>query len=207
MNEFILGVTVSERDLGVTIDRTLKPTNQCKKAAAKARVVLSQITKNFHYRDRKHFINLYKQYVRPHLEFASPAWAPWSVIDREVLEKVQEQALRFTTGLKGKTYEERCKEVGLETLERRRKNQDLLQAFKIVKGIDRVDPGKLFTRVSHTARTRNAADTMNLQKERARKDVRMNSFSIRIVDHWNSIPEKVKASERAEAFKSYLKRN
>jgi hypothetical protein len=84
--------------------------------------------------------------VRPHLEFASPAWSPWLAGDIEVLEKVQEKARRMTTGLKGNTYEERCREVGLSTLQERRKVQDLTQVFKILKGIDRVEPEQIFGR-------------------------------------------------------------
>jgi hypothetical protein len=57
------------------------------------------------------FVGLYKKYVRPHLEFASPAWSPWLLGDISVLEQVQEKALRSVAGLKGTTYLERCREV------------------------------------------------------------------------------------------------
>ncbi len=53
-------------------------------------------------------MKLYTQYVRPHLETASPAWSPWTIGDRAALEKVQETAVKMVTGLKGITYEERC---------------------------------------------------------------------------------------------------
>jgi hypothetical protein len=53
----------------------------------------------FHYRDRFTFVRLYKQYVRPHLEFASQAWSPWLAGDREVLEKVQKKAVGIVSGL------------------------------------------------------------------------------------------------------------
>jgi hypothetical protein len=95
--------------------------------------VLKQITKNFHYRDRRMFLKLYKQYARPHLEFASPAWSAWLIGDIEVVEKVQEKALKMTTGLKGTTYEERCKEAGLRTLEDQRRLKDISQVFKLLK--------------------------------------------------------------------------
>jgi hypothetical protein len=49
------------------------------------------------------------------------------------VERAQEKALRMTSGLKGENYEERCKEAGLETLEERRKTQDMAQVFKILK--------------------------------------------------------------------------
>ena len=38
------------------------------------------------------------------------------------------------SGLTGKSYEEKCEELGIETLEARRKKQDLYEAFKILKG-------------------------------------------------------------------------
>jgi hypothetical protein len=36
---------------------------------------------------------LYKQYVRPHLEFAYQAWSPWLTGDNEELETVQMKAV------------------------------------------------------------------------------------------------------------------
>jgi hypothetical protein len=70
--------------------------------------VLRQITRNFRYLDEKVFLKLYKQYVRPHLEFASPAWRPWQQGDILTMERVQEKAFQQITSLKGNTYEERC---------------------------------------------------------------------------------------------------
>jgi hypothetical protein len=65
-----LSTTTEERDIGVTVSSNLRPGAQCAKAARKASAVLGQISRAFHYRDRHTFLNLYKQYVRPHLEFA-----------------------------------------------------------------------------------------------------------------------------------------
>ncbi len=48
--------------------------------------------------------------MRPHLEFASPAWSPWLEADKEVLEKVQKRAVNMISGLKAKTYEEKLRE-------------------------------------------------------------------------------------------------
>ena len=60
--------TTNERDIGVTVSDNLKPGQQCRKAAKTASTVLGQIMRAFHYRDGHVFLNLYKQYVRPHLE-------------------------------------------------------------------------------------------------------------------------------------------
>ena len=80
--------TVEERDLVVVMTSHLKPSKQCAKAARTAQVVLGQISRAFYYKDRKVFMQLYKQYVRPHLEFAVQAWSPRTGADRDLLEKV-----------------------------------------------------------------------------------------------------------------------
>ena len=48
----------------------------------------------------------------------------------------------------GMTYEQKCKEIGIDTLEKRRRNQDVLQTYKILEGHDRIDTSAVFTRQS-----------------------------------------------------------
>ena len=81
-----LGETEEETDVGVITTANLKPAAQCRKAARIAAAVLGQICRAFHYRDRHVFIQLYKQYVRPHLEFAAAAWSPWQEGDEACLD-------------------------------------------------------------------------------------------------------------------------
>ena len=74
-----------EKDIVVTMHANLKPSVHCNQSAQKENRIFSLIYKAFHYRDKVTFINLYKLYVRPHLEFSVPAWCPWSVGDKETL--------------------------------------------------------------------------------------------------------------------------
>ena len=64
-----LGVTEEEKDLGVMVHKSLKPSVQVAKAAKKANQVLGQLARAFTYRDKVYFIKLYKVYVRCHLEY------------------------------------------------------------------------------------------------------------------------------------------
>ena len=77
--------------------------------------------------------------MRPHLEFSVPAWSPWLLGDVKTLEDVQISAVKMVSGLKSKDYQGRLAELGLTTLEERRKEMDLVQTFKIVNGIDKVN--------------------------------------------------------------------
>jgi ribonucleases P/MRP protein subunit RPP40 len=99
----VLEETKEEKDIGVMVTSNLKPTAQCARAAKMAQTVLGQLSRTFHYRDR-HIFLLYKQYVRPHLEFSSPPWAPWTEGDRNCLEKVQQRAIKMVSGLKSNIF-------------------------------------------------------------------------------------------------------
>ena len=85
----ILDSIEEERDIGVTVSSDLKPSAHCAKAARTTQAVLGQISRAFNYRDRHVFVRLYKQYVRPHLEFCTQAWSPWSVAIKAALEKLE----------------------------------------------------------------------------------------------------------------------
>jgi ribonucleases P/MRP protein subunit RPP40 len=50
---------------------------------------------------------------------------PWLKGDIETLEKVQEKAVKMVAGLQSRDYEDRCRELGLDTLENRREKQDM----------------------------------------------------------------------------------
>ena len=71
MNGTSITVVESEKDIGINIHRSLKPSEHCARAAATGMGVLYQLLRSFHYRDKNVFVNLYKTYVRPHLEFSS----------------------------------------------------------------------------------------------------------------------------------------
>lgn len=199
-----LNVTEEERDIGVVFTKNLKPAVQCGKAAGRATSVLHQLKNIFHYRDRFTFVQLYKQYVRPHLEFSTPAWSPWNQGDKDVLEKVQEKAIRMVAGLKGTTYEDKCRELGLESLEVRRDRQDVALAYNILEK----DSQKLFTVIQtgdNRVRTRHTGRERGLAVQYARTDIRKYSYTVRAAEAWNRLPDAVRQAPSREAFKSRLK--
>jgi hypothetical protein len=148
MNGIPLKEIEEETDVGVIVHKSLKPTRQCEKAANTAGAVLRLLQRNFHYRDKRTFLKLYKQYVRPHMEFCGPAWAPWTAADISKLENVQRKAVGMVSGLNGRNYEERCSELGIQTLKQRREDQDMAQVFRYSKGIGNIDAERLFERAA-----------------------------------------------------------
>ena len=74
----VLGTTVKEKDLGVTISADMKVSEQCGIAASKTKgnQILRLIRRNITYKGKKLIIPLYKAIVRPHLEYRIQAWRP-----------------------------------------------------------------------------------------------------------------------------------
>ena len=198
-----------ERDIGVTVTNNMKPAAMCCKAARTASTVLGQITRAFSYRDKHTFVRLYKQYVRPHLEFASQAWRPWLRKDIDMLEKVQMRAVRMVGGLRGTTYEEKLAELNLQSLEERRLEADLVLAFKIMHGVCKVKKDDWFQPVAAISqqRTRAAADLLRLAKPRSRLDLRSHFYTVRIIDTWNSLPYETRAAASVQVFRTALRRS
>ena len=101
-------------------------------------------------------------------------------------------------------YEGKLKELGLMSLEGRRERADLIETFKILRGIDNVNFRTWFTKVEIDAegvQTRSATRQLNLVHKNARTDVRKNFFSNRVVNKWNSLPANIKDSKNASVFK------
>ena len=97
-------------------------------------------------------LRLCKALVRPHLEYCSEVWSPYYKKDKEHLEKVQHRLTRIIPGLKNMTYEERLRKLGLWTLEERRNGTDLIETFKLIKGMSTV-PHELFFELDKNSRT------------------------------------------------------
>ena len=121
-----------------------------------------------------------------------------------MIEKVQEKAVGMVTGLKGTTYEERCAELGLETLQCRRDRQDMILVHKYLAK----EKQNLFTLATNNGgvRTRQAAGVKGLQSQFSRTDIRKHSFAVRTIEGWNKLPNNIRNEAKTERFKDRLKK-
>ena len=183
------------------VDNKLKFHVHVAAATKKANQMLGIIKRTYVTRDAITMATLYKSMVRPHMEYGNAIWGPCYMGDLKLVEGVQRRATKIVSGLHDMPYEDRLKELALPSMEYRRKRGDMIQCYKIMKGLVRMEKKELFTMIpSNNTRGHN----QRLLRQQTKKAARAISFSQRTIRNWNSLPQTVIDAPSVDAFKNRL---
>uniref|UniRef100_A0A803K404 Reverse transcriptase domain-containing protein n=1 Tax=Xenopus tropicalis TaxID=8364 RepID=A0A803K404_XENTR len=192
LNGSLLGVSLTEKDLGVFVDNKLSNSRQCHFVATKGNKVLSCIKKGIDSRDENIILPLYRSLVRPHLEYAVQFRA--SVLkDINELERVQRRGSKLVKGMEDLSYEVRLSRLGLFSLEKRRLRGDIITLYKYIRG-DYRQIGNQHTR----------GNPFRLEERSCHLKQCRWFFTVRAVRLWNALPSDVVMEDSVNAFKRGL---
>lgn len=194
------------KDIGVTVDAELKFEIHINNKVATAQKMIGIIRRSFIFLNCEIFVPLYKALVRSHFDYAMPTWCPHRAKQIIEIEGVQRRATKLIPSLKNLTYEERLKQLKLPTLAYRRARGDMIEVYKIITDIydPKTTENLLNFRGNKYISLR--GHKYFLEHRRLYNSSRINYFSNRIVDNWNSLPEYVVGSNSLNCFKNALDR-
>ncbi|EMP29119.1 hypothetical protein UY3_13774 [Chelonia mydas] len=114
--------------------------------------------------------------------------------DVEKLERVQQKATKMIRVLEHMIYEERLRELGLFSLQKRKVRGGFESSLQLPEGGFKEDG----------ADDRTRSKGLKLQWGRSKLDIRKNYFTRRVMKHWNALPRVVVEAPSLEIFKARL---
>jgi len=136
--------------------------------------------------------------MRPYLKYCVQLWGSQLNKDVGLLEQVQRRVTKMIRGMEQFSYEERLRESGLLSLEKRRLQGDLI-AYP--KGAYKKSGERVCTRAC-SDRTR--GNGFKVKEGRFRLDIRNKFFTMSVVRHWNRLPRVMVDALSLEVFKARL---
>ena len=126
-------------------------------------------------------------FIRSLLEFAVPVWSPFLKSDCDIIERIQHKVTKLISLIRNLSYEKRLEALNLTTLVERRQRGDLIQMYKIMHNIDKLEKGIRFPIVKNQIR----GHCFKYFKEITKLNHRENFFFNRTANLWNSLSKEV----------------
>lgn len=185
-------------DLGITYNNKFKFSPHVDNIVAKASLRAKLILRCFQSRDPVLLTKAFCVFVRPLLEFGSAVWNPVLMQDICKVESVQRRFTKRLKGIRNLPYTSRLTNLGLDSLHCRRTKADLCMCYKIINNYTCTQVASALT-FSSTKQTR--GNSRKLDKSHISSVRDGHSFSKRIINAWNSLPDCAVLSRTVKTFK------
>ena len=142
---------------------------------------------------------LYKSFVRPHLEYAAPVWDPHCITHINALEKVQKFSLRMSYKAWDEEYDNLLSRANLKPLAKRRKFLKVCYLYQVMNGTSNF-PNAPIERRNIDPRLRNSES----QQLFAMTNAYQHSFFLHTFSILNSLPAPVHRCSSLPVFKHHV---
>ena len=191
--------------LGITFTNDMRWNQHIDNITAKANKTLHFLQRNVQISCPRLKTTAYQTLVRPTLEYATTVWDPHTKGNIYKIEMVQRRAARYVLHRyhNRSSVGEMLQHLNWPLLEVRRQHQRLAMLYKIHHGMVAVNKAQYLTPAARTSRhTHRSSYLVN----EASTDYIRQSFFLRTVREWNSLPATVVDAPSLESFKARLVR-
>jgi hypothetical protein len=189
------------RDLGVTLSSTLQFGAHCTELSKRARRTANWILKSLRSKNLNVYIQAWKSYILPMLEYASCVWSPYKIRDVNSIEAVCRYFTRralYKCDMPSTSYKNRLDLFRIDSLEARRYKSDLKMMYKVIH--DRVDIDLMALLRRCNERSTRGHMWKILPKSVPHTDFLKNSFIHRTCAMWNKLPSAIVNSTSFASF-------
>ena len=158
--------------------------------------------------DRKSLETIYLTFIRPLLEYGNVIWDNCTQYEKNELDKIQNEAARITTGTtKLVSLDNLYKEVGWQTLHRRRQDHKITLFYKMFNQLTPVYLSSLIPQQVNAISHHNLRNSNDIHTIRSNTSLYHNSFLPSTLRQWNSLPVEVRQLNTLSSFKTFLKKD
>ena len=192
-----------QKHLGLILDEKLIFGHQLNEKILKANKGIGLIRRLYTYLPRKSLLNIYKAFIRPHLDYGDVIYdQPHNDTLCRMIESVQyNAALAITGAIKGSSRERLYQELGLESLSDRRWYRRLVYFFNIVSCNS---PSYLNSLLPSKQRSYDPIRSNLFRNFTSHANFFKNSFFPFCISEWNKLSPNLRNSTSISMFKKGL---
>ena len=203
MNGSKLGVTETEKYLGVQINHKFSwkcHVDVVKKDCYRKLGIIKRVFSKCN-NDIKS--KLYKQLIRPKLDYCVNVWKPTTPGLQRVIERIQKRAAGIVLGRRVEDYIRDLSVLAWSPVHMRQNCQELCLMYKIINNEIDID-FDLFFKYKELSKNLRCKNSLQLKPKFARTEMCKLSFFHRIIPLWNKLPEHIVKAENLKHFKTNL---
>lgn len=156
----------------------------------------------YHHSDPHTLLKLYLTIIRPHLEYASPAWDPFHKTEIDAIENVQKFALKVCLKSWDSGYDSLLMNAQIPSQKTGSTQMNLCHLYKIINEVTHFPAAPVRPRAMHY--NSRSVNSNSVSVPKLNTSSYQYSFFPKSLSLWNKLPEEVTNRTNVNTFKHHL---